>query len=321
MIDLATRAAALWGVTEAPHLVSHRENAVFAVTLPDGRRAALRLHREGYRTADEIRSELIWAGALAQAGLNVPQPVPARDGALLRRVPGGPLASVTGWIDGAPVGDGDTPLGGDLAARQTFHVELGALLARLHDLSDRLDLGAEFTRPPWDRAALCGPDPAWGRCWEMPGLSEDQCEMLMIARAEAERCLSAHEARADIGLIHADALRENVFRTGDGLTLIDFDDSGVGFRLYDLACALAQSLDDPDLPAYAAALVSGYRSVRPLTAEAAELLPVFSMLRAFASAGWVVPRYPPGDPKWALYRDRALKAARAFLDGPPLYTV
>ena len=39
------------------------------------------------------------------------------------------------------------------------------------------------------------------------------------------------------------------------MDLIDFDDSGVGYRLYDLAGALSQSLDSPDLSLRARALV------------------------------------------------------------------
>jgi Ser/Thr protein kinase RdoA (MazF antagonist) len=309
--DHAQCALALWGGTGTPRLISHRENAVFEVALPKGR-AALRLHRPGYRTADEIRSELVWATALAQSGLPVPEAVPARDGALLHSLPDGPDVTVTTWIDGAPVGDGDTALGADGVA---LHHRLGDLLARLHDLSDAWTPPADFTRPPWDRAALTGPDPAWGRYWENPSLTGEERALILQARAKADAVL--RDGSADIGLIHADALRENVFQTDQGLTLIDFDDSGVGYRLYDLGAALSQSLEDPRLPQFAAALVQGYAARRPVQADR---LAMFLMLRCFSSLGWVMPRYAADDPKQVHYKARALKAARAFLTGPALFS-
>lgn len=309
----AETALRLWGGEGKPRLISHRENAVFEVQI-DGARAALRLHRIGYRTPDEIRAELDWSTALAKAGLPVPQAVLAKDGALLHSLPDGPDVTVTSWIDGAPIGDGDTALGADGVA---LHHEIGALLARLHLLSDVWVPPPSFTRPPWDRAALSGPDPAWGRYWENASLKEAERDLIFAARDAADAILR-NEA-FETGLIHADALRENVFRTDEGLTLIDFDDSGVGFRLYDVATALSQSLDDARLPEFAEALVAGYASVRPL--HGAQHLAMFLMLRTFSSLGWVIPRYAPGDPRQSLYKDRALKTAGAFLNGPPLFRV
>lgn len=314
----AEAALALWGGTGLPRLISHRENAVFEVTL-HGARAALRLHRPGYRSGAEITSELDWAAALARAGLHVPQPIPALSGALVQTVPnGGPDVSVTTWIDGAPIGEGGTPLP-EGPASVALHFELGALLARMHDASDAWTPGPSFTRPPWDRAALTGPNPAWGRYWQAPGLSMAEVETLLAAREKVDVLLRT--ATLDTGLIHADALRENVFRSPAGLTLIDFDDSGVGYRLYDLASALSQSIEDPRLQAFADALVAGYCGLRPLPAAEIALLPMFSMLRTFSSAGWVVPRYPPEHPTQHLYRGRAVRMAAAFLNGPPLYSV
>ena len=65
--DLAAKAVQAWGgSSHAPRLLSHRENAVFEVDLPGGR-AALRLHRPGYRTDAHILSELSWTRQLVEA--------------------------------------------------------------------------------------------------------------------------------------------------------------------------------------------------------------------------------------------------------------
>jgi hypothetical protein len=76
----AAEAAAHWGGAHSLRLIRDRENAVFEAALPTGR-AALRLHRVGYQSEAAIRSELWWCAALADAGVPVPRPLPAQDGA------------------------------------------------------------------------------------------------------------------------------------------------------------------------------------------------------------------------------------------------
>ncbi|MCX5739405.1 MAG: hypothetical protein NTZ61_13090, partial [Proteobacteria bacterium] len=65
---LAGRAVAAWDFP-APRvaLLKYRENAVFAVTAADGRRGVMRVHRPGYRSDLDIRSEIAWMRALAVA--------------------------------------------------------------------------------------------------------------------------------------------------------------------------------------------------------------------------------------------------------------
>ena len=56
-----------WNISDASlALINHRENAVFEVE-KDGFRAALRMHRHGYHSDDELRSELQWMQALSAA--------------------------------------------------------------------------------------------------------------------------------------------------------------------------------------------------------------------------------------------------------------
>ena len=84
---LARRALAAWGIEpSALDLLKYRENAVFRVSLADGRRYALRVHRAGYHNDDELRSELQWMHALAADGFDVPEIVPSMRGALFEVV-------------------------------------------------------------------------------------------------------------------------------------------------------------------------------------------------------------------------------------------
>jgi len=308
----AAEAAAHWAATDL-RLIRDRENAVYAVRLPEGR-AALRLHRVGYQSQAAIRSELWWCAALADAGAPVPRAIPATDGALLHRLTSGRLASVIGWIDGPALGEAGVPLPGDAAAQVAAHHALGRVVARFHAATDALTLPADFTRPAWDVAGLTGETPFWGRFWDHPDLTTPERALMADTRAHLARALTQLCDRGgDYGLIHADVLRENVLMAQDGPVLIDFDDSGWGFRLYDLGTVLSQDLSEPALPQIAAALVAGYASERPLTAADRALVPLFTLARCCASVGWTMPRLAPGDPIRRRHIERAARIARQVL--------
>jgi Ser/Thr protein kinase RdoA (MazF antagonist) len=309
----AAEAARLWGASGEPRLIKDRENAVYEIALPGGDRAALRLHRPGYQSLAAIRSELWWMARLAEAGLPVPRPVPARDGALVAGV-GGRAASVVSWVEGAQIGDGATPLEPDAGAVAARYRALGRLIAAMHDATDALTLPPDFERLGWTRPAYTGEAPLWGRFWENPALSAAEAELLRHARAEADAALARHEAEgADFGLIHADVLRENVLSREGRLSLIDFDDSGFGFRAYDLATAEVQGLEDPMNATASLALHDGYRAARRADAPPLGDVTLFVALRTFASCGWIVTRATPDDPRQRFYADRALRAARRLL--------
>lgn len=312
----ARNALAAWGGgSKPPRLIKQRENAVFEVRLADGRKAALRLHRPGYKTRSEIRSELTWMQALSEAGFPAPRPIVTRGGTLVHALESGLLATMITWVEGTAIGSSEEPLAGTPADQAELFSRIGALLADLHTIADGLGFPPDFTRPSWDRDALTGPDPLWGRYWQNPILDADERRLILAARDAARARMLARAGCADVGLIHADALRENIFVNGTRLTLIDFDDSGFGDRLYDLATALSQSLDDANIGGQRQGLIAGYRSHRPLSEEANTMLPIFVMLRTFASLGWAIPRLPPDHPKMPTYKRRALKMARAFIDG------
>ncbi|RMD46400.1 MAG: homoserine kinase [Alphaproteobacteria bacterium] len=307
---LAEAAARAFGGRLGP-LVAARENAIWRLDLPGGRRAALRLHRPGYSSPAEIESELWWTARLAEAGFPCPAPLAAPDGRLRVELPGPVEATAVTWLEGAPLGAGAAPVP---AAEMRFHA-LGVLLADLHTRSDALALPAGFTRRRWDAEGLLGPAAHWGRFWTHPALDAAGRRLLLAARTLARERLAAAEG-LDFGLIHADALAENVLLRPDGsLALIDFDDAGFGWRMYDLAVAGSQALGTAAWPARRDALLAGYATRRPLPAGAGGWFTLFAFCRAAASLGWTLPRLAPEDPAVATYRARALAAARLLLAG------
>ena len=272
-------------------LIGARENAVFEITTPDGR-AALRLHRQGYQNPDAIRSELWWCAALADAGVAVPRPMAAINGGLLVTLPDGRLASAIRWQDGQPLGATGVPLSDPVLVVLDRHHALGRLLAQLHDATDRLTLPPDFIRPRWDLAGLLGDAPLWGRFWEHPVATPAQAARLRQVRDWLKAELAAFPER-DLGLIHADVLRENVLVNDRSLWLIDFDDSGFGYRGYDLGTAMLGNVAEPAYAEIRGALIEGYATLRPIGRDTVEL---FTLMRACASVGWTIPRLAADDP-------------------------
>lgn len=296
----AEEAAYHWG-GRIHRLIRDRENHVFEMLTPHGR-AALRLHRAGYQAPEAIKSELWWCAELARVGLPVPAALPARDGALLVPLGDGRHASAIAWIEGDALGEAAKPNSRPLPLVLDLYHALGNLLARVHRTTDDLTLPPDFTRPRWDLDGLVGDNPLWGRFWDHPAANPDQRAMLIRGRDALRERLAG-----EIGLIHADVLRENVLVTGPSVSLIDFDDSGFGFRLHDLGTALVQTVQHPQHPHLRDALMAGYGTTDT------EMVEAFTLARTLASVGWTMPRLAPGDPIHGSHLARAVFCAERLL--------
>ena len=299
----ADEAASHWN-GKVLRLIGARENRVYEMALGSGR-AALRLHRTAYRTEAAIRAEVDWCAALADAGLPVAGPVATLAGERVVRLSTGRLASVTSWVDGVPLGANGEPLAQPTGAQIELHRRLGHLLARIHDATD-VSPPHPFARPVWDIDGLTGKAPLWGRFWEHPAATDADRAALRDARAFLRQGLMSLTT-LDFGPIHADVLRENVLVGEDTLSLIDFDDCGMGYRLYDLGTALVQNEYEPARDDLRDALVAGYASLRPADAATVDLM---TLARGCASVGWTMPRLAGDDPVNARHIARAVRMAR-----------
>ncbi|MDE2371513.1 MAG: phosphotransferase [Burkholderiales bacterium] len=273
-------------------LIKYRENAVYCATRADGTRSALRLHRKGYHSEAALRSELMWMEELAAGGIGVPQIIRTRDGRHLAEVdcaqcPESRHVDMLGWMAGATLGSAEGGLQTDADVAPLFF-EAGAMAARIHLRSAQWRQPNEFTRHAWDEEGLVGAAPFWGRYWELDLLTADERELLQRAREQARMDLRRHgRTLANFGMIHADFVPENLLLDGRRLQLIDFDDAGFGWHMFELATALYFSIDDPRYAEIEAALFAGYDSVKPLTAADRATLPLFLALRGTTYLGWV----------------------------------
>jgi Ser/Thr protein kinase RdoA (MazF antagonist) len=166
------------------------------------------------------------------------------------------------------------------------------LAARLHNQSSRWRPPPGFTRQAWDVEGLVGERPLWGRFWELAALSESERALMIRARDRVRDELSALERSSrNYGLIHADFAPENLVVDGSHVRLIDFDDAGYGWHLFEIATTLYFHIGQPYFEAVERATLAGYRTERELSAADESLLPLFYTARGFTYLGWVHTRH------------------------------
>jgi Ser/Thr protein kinase RdoA (MazF antagonist) len=265
-------------------LLSVSENATYRVDdAATGTRTVLRVHRRGYHTEDAIRSELAWVRALRDDGaVRTPGVVETKRGLeiAVARHPDGEARHVAmfDWLPGAEPSD---DLVGSFA-------ELGAITARLHLHARGWRRPAGFTRFTWNWETCLGPDGHWGHWSAGPAVGPAERELFeRTAQVVRERLAAFGSGPDRFGLIHADMRLANLLLHGSDIHVIDFDDCGLGWYLYDLAGSLSFIEHQPEVPELIDAWVRGYRGIASLSAEEEAELPTFVMLRRLQLIAWI----------------------------------
>lgn len=275
MRRLAVRALDAYPLADrALRFIADEENTTFRVdaTAPDGRdRFLLRVHRPARhgRNVDSvaaISSELSWLSALrAGTDLLVPAPLRTIDGELTTvavspDMPEPRVCSVLRWMDGRVHAGAPRPV----------HLRrLGSVIARLHNHAGRWCGPPGFARIRWDWETFFGDSEVYGgiSAADVWGLLPDDLRRRFARVASGMRHIMTRmgEGADSFGLIHADLHLRNVLFWRDNVRVIDFDDCGFGYWLYDLAVPLRELRRRTDYEHFRSALIDGYRQHRPLT--------------------------------------------------------
>lgn len=238
-------------------LLNHGFNTTFRVDTTDGRRFALRLNVNSRRTDAFIGAEMAWLTALTEeTDLWVPTPQRTRDGALLTHVDfadlGRPLAvAMFAWLPGSDIGDEASPVQMRAVGRATaaLHAhgeawrppagtELPAIDKVLMDVPNVLDAGHEL-------------------------LSNGDHELIDAVFQQVQGHYDTMFAGARRQPLHADLHIWNLRWFRGRLAVLDFDDSGIGVPVQDLAISAYYLRDNAEQEA---ALLEGYEEMRPLPA-------------------------------------------------------
>jgi len=244
-----------YGISDAEvESINFEFNATFSVSTQSGQKYALRLNINSTRTVSNIQAETQWVRDLARIpSINVPTPIASLDHQYLVSAhhadSGQTIYGVMySWLEGEEIGDEPT--------LDQLHT-VGRAMALLHENSSNFTLtdGAEL--PTFN-------DFFWGTedylfsskstlIPKVRQLIEQARDLIMMFTDELYATSAVH-------IIHADLHGWNLMWHEDQLSIFDFDDCGYGVEAQDIAVALYY-LDTPEQDA---ALLDGYKSIRPL---------------------------------------------------------
>ncbi len=266
-------------------LINLSENATYAVDdAATGRRWAMRVHREGYHSHTAILSELAWLTAVRNDGAAItPIAVTGRDGQLIQTISLPGLSRprhvvLSRWEDGAEPSQHDS---------QGF-AALGEIAARMHRHVRTWPRPPWFERFTWDFESALGERPHWGRWRDGMGMTDELAVLFARTAARISERLQRFGKGPDrFGLVHGDMRLANVLADCDRVKLIDFDDCGFSWFLYDAATTVSFFEHQPEVPDLLTAWLQGYRRVAELSAADEAELWTFVMLRRLLLVAWI----------------------------------
>jgi Ser/Thr protein kinase RdoA (MazF antagonist) len=143
-------------------LINHSENMTYRIDCSNGEKLILRVHREGYQSYENIRSEIAWMKALQEdEGILTPQALSGMDGKLIQRVSAPQIGSrncvLFNWIDGEMPKET-----GELSDLLEPFTQLGGITAQLHKHALEWQRPEFFQRQCWDFDGTIGDHPIMG---------------------------------------------------------------------------------------------------------------------------------------------------------------
>ncbi len=285
--QLATAALSLWNLPQGATAtrINVSENITYLVEAP-GHKSVLRVHRDGYHSHRAIECELAWSQAL-RAGRTVSTPavIPGKNGADIQRTSHPSLTEARHMVLFA-FAEGHQP-SEDTNLVPAF-TELGGIAATTHLHSIQWCRPEPFERLHWNLDTVFGAAPTWGNWRDAPNVTPTIATVLERVEATVTTRLHAYGMTPDrYGLIHADMRLANLLIDGKTTHLIDFDDCGFGWFLYDFAAAISFIEDHPQIPDLKAAWLTGYRRIRTLSVADEAEIDTFIMLRRLALLAWI----------------------------------
>lgn len=238
--------------------VNHAFNTTFRLTTPDDKIYAMRISTNSRKWPEHIWAESQWLLELAREG-SITAPVP------ILNVQGEPFSNhyffyqggnldtvIYPWLEGEVVDENPTE-------EQLF--ELGKAMATMHRLS-------KDWKPEGYANFLAIDKPLMVKTNTLFTIAEDHIDpeifkLLVEVNQRAENLFESLRERSEPQLIHADLHFGNIIWHQNKMSILDFDDAGIGFPLQDLAISIFYQRENRESEKH---LIAGYESIAPFPA-------------------------------------------------------
>ena len=165
---------------------------------------------------------------------------------------------------------------------------LGETAARMHAHVRRWQRPPWFERHTWDFETSLGVRPHWGHWQNGMGMTPDAMRIFSeTVEMIAERLQLFGKSPERFNLVHGDMRLANLLMDGSTVKVIDFDDCGFSWLLYDCATTVSFFEHTDVVPELLKAWVSGYRRIGSLTPEEENEIATFVMLRRLLLVAWI----------------------------------
>jgi len=270
-------------------LLDYSENATYLVENPgNGEKYMLRVCRPGYHTKSEIESEMAWVKSIDESSpIEVALPISGTNGEVVQtvRVAGDKNdyhCTLFTFLNGETPDEHN-----EHELRKQFR-NLGEITAHLHDHSQNWKKSHLIDRIHWDYEAILGEKPEWGRWQDGVAITHERLKLFQEVSNTIKTRLERFGKGPDrYGLIHADLRLANLLVENKRMKVIDFDDCGFGWYLFDLATALSFIEHKPYVPELIQSWLEGYRKVRELSEDEEHEIPTFVMMRRLMLISWI----------------------------------
>lgn len=275
----------IYGKQASLKFINHGENTTFCAV--GDHKYLVRIHRPGYQSPANIRSELMWLKALRDAGISAPEPICTLDGEAIASVDvegdQTRVAAMFKWVEGAMLGE--------RVSAQRLRA-MGRTIAMLHSHASAFVPPQGFERKRLNRSGLFGQMMGGGR---HQVFGDDRTLFEDVEGKLTELIKKLGEGPDVFGLIHADLHYGNmVFPPGNSKSPvaipIDFDDSAYGYFAYDLAVMLAPLARKFPQINTRKLIFEGYREILELPNSIEDTIGDFIVARMLTITYWVLSR-------------------------------
>lgn len=301
-----------------PELIVLSENATYMIKNKKTgiNQGVLRVSRPGYHTVDELRAEMRWLKEINEStSLIVIKQIAGLDGESIQSVEASD--GNTYYCIMSEFLEGTEPDQNNEAEIVRQFEALGEVTAYLHRQSEMWDGAEQLERIDWNYENLIGMDGAWGRWTDFSDMTEDEKLTLMKVSEIIKRRLEIYgRHKKNYGLIHADLRLTNILFEGEQIKVIDFDDCGFGWHLYDLAASVSFVEAEPVASGMIAAWLKGYQKVRPLSDADLTEIDTFIMMRRLQLTAWMETHYdtPTAEENRPGWMEGTMKLAERYIE-------